>query len=80
MQHHQKCYKFVAKPRVQTNIILCPQAAAIRIGLMEMVKYVREFGDDTPDLATFFESCGVADLVSSRSVLKIWLHRDLAQF
>jgi hypothetical protein len=31
---------------------------------MEMVKYVREFGGDTPVLATFFESCGVADLVS----------------
>lgn len=39
------------------------KAAVIRIGLMEMVKYVREFGGDSPILATFFESCGVADLV-----------------
>ncbi len=42
------------------------QAAVIRIGLMEMVKYVREFGGDTPILATFFESCGVADLVRQK--------------
>lgn len=44
------------------------QAAVIRIGLMEMVKYVREYGGDTPILATFFESCGVADLVRRKSV------------
>ena len=44
------------------------QAAVIRIGLMEMVKYVREFGGDSPVLATFFESCGVADLVRSFSL------------
>lgn len=40
------------------------KSAVIRIGLMEMVKYCKEFGD-SPKLTTFFESCGVADLVTT---------------
>ena len=40
------------------------KSAVIRIGLMEMMKYAKEFGE-TPKLNTFFESCGVADLVTT---------------
>lgn len=40
------------------------KSAVIRIGLMEMIKYAKEFGE-APVLATFFESCGVADLVTT---------------
>lgn len=40
------------------------KSAVIRIGLMEMIKYAKEFGD-SPKLTTFFESCGVADLVTT---------------
>ncbi len=41
------------------------KSAVIRIGLMEMIKYAKEFGDHPPQLVTFFESCGVADLVTT---------------
>jgi glycerol-3-phosphate dehydrogenase (NAD+) len=40
------------------------KSAVIRIGLMEMIKYAKEFGEE-PKLSTFFESCGVADLVTT---------------
>jgi len=41
------------------------KSAVIRIGLMEMIKYTKEFGGDSLKLETFFESCGVADLVTT---------------
>ena len=40
------------------------KSAVIRIGLMEMMKYAKEFGDNAK-LETFLESCGVADLVTT---------------
>jgi len=44
------------------------KAAVIRIGLMEMIKYCTEHhkgGSRQPKLSTFFESCGVADLITT---------------
>merc|ERR1712110_1366527 len=44
------------------------KAAVIRIGLMEMIKYANmhhEGQKEFPRLATFFESCGVADLITT---------------
>lgn len=49
------------------------KAAIIRIGLMEMIKYCVEHHKEyespevrtNPKLATFFESCGVADLITT---------------
>merc|ERR1712008_553867 len=41
-----------------------PKSAVIRIGLMEMIKYAKEFGD-SPKITTFLESCGVADLITT---------------
>ena len=42
------------------------KAAVIRIGLMEMIKYSNEFyGDSSTKMSTFFESCGVADLITT---------------
>ena len=49
------------------------KAAVIRIGLMEMIKYCIEHhkeyetvsSEKLPRLSTFFESCGVADLVTT---------------
>merc|ERR1712002_84273 len=46
------------------------KAAVIRIGLMEMTKYANmhhegEGEKEFPRLATFFESCGVADLITT---------------
>ena len=40
------------------------KSAVIRIGLMEMIRYAKEFGQN-PQLGTFFESCGVADLITT---------------
>ncbi|XP_054712018.1 glycerol-3-phosphate dehydrogenase [NAD(+)], cytoplasmic-like [Uloborus diversus] len=40
------------------------KAAVMRIGLMEMITYARTFYEETK-LETFFESCGVADLITT---------------
>lgn len=42
------------------------KAAVIRLGLMEMIKFVEVFfTDGKSKMETFFESCGVADLVAT---------------
>ena len=40
------------------------KAAIIRLGLMEIIKFVKEFYPGS-NLETFFESCGMADLVTT---------------
>ncbi|XP_060229962.1 glycerol-3-phosphate dehydrogenase 1-like protein [Meriones unguiculatus] len=41
------------------------KAAVIRLGLMEIIAFARAFCKDQVSTATFLESCGVADLISS---------------
>lgn len=42
------------------------KAAVIRLGLMEMIAFARVFCTDCPvSPATFLESCGVADLITT---------------
>lgn len=41
------------------------KAAVIRLGLMEIIAFARTFCKDQASTATFLESCGVADLISS---------------
>lgn len=41
------------------------KAAAIRLGLMEMVAFAKMFSKGTVESTTFLESCGVADLVTT---------------
>jgi glycerol-3-phosphate dehydrogenase (NAD+) len=40
------------------------KAAVIRLGLMEMVRYVNQFHGGA-NISTFFESCGIADLITT---------------
>lgn len=40
------------------------KAAVIRLGMVEILSFVEKFYDDVKK-ETFFESCGVADLIAS---------------
>ena len=40
------------------------KAAVIRLGMMEMIKYAETFNKGS-SLSTFFESCGIADLITT---------------
>ena len=44
------------------------KAAIIRLGLMEMKKFSQNFYDGVKD-ETYFESCGIADLITVRRLL-----------
>ena len=41
------------------------KAAVIRLGLMEMIAFAKLFCSGTVSSATFLESCGVADLITT---------------
>lgn len=41
------------------------KAAVIRLGLMEMVAFAKLFCRGPVSIATFLESCGVADLITT---------------
>lgn len=41
------------------------KSAVIRIGLKEMIRFIRQFYPEGTEVATFFESCGVADLITT---------------
>lgn len=41
------------------------KSAVIRIGLKEMIRFIRTFYPDGTQISTFFESCGVADLITT---------------
>ncbi len=41
------------------------KAAVIRIGLKEMIRFCKTFYADGLQITTFFESCGIADLVTT---------------
>lgn len=41
------------------------KAAIIRLGLMEMVAFAKMFCTGPVSIATFLESCGVADLITT---------------
>lgn len=41
------------------------KSAVIRIGLKEMIRFIRTFYPEGTQVSTFFESCGVADLITT---------------